>query len=487
MRKLVIAVMCVVFLASPAMAQQISLPKTACQVPGPAPGNIMTKEYAQMIGRMAYLWGYAMVDMYNRRAAFAYVTAQHGNVPGFNGGVVPMAPVGQIAMLTDYLSPAQTFIACPNQDVVYGVGFFALDKEPVVFQVPDFGNRFWIYAAYDARTDQIARIGKQYGTKPGFYLIVGPHWQGKVPAGITEVIRSSTELGFAVPRIFKADTAQDTKAIQPLLSQIVFYPLSRFDGKLKTMDWRGLPHFPVTPGAKTPSNWVPPAQFFEHLAGVMKLVPPLPGEEALYGLIRSVWQAAAQDPELKKALVASFVAADQELIGPLFRWKHNGRPAGNGWNTPLNSAHWGTDYLNRTATAKSNIFENVPNETKYHYRDLDSAGQQLQGQHLYTVTFPKGQFPPVKGFWSLTIYNERHFFQPNPMNRYSLGTKSKGLKYNPDGSLTLYFGAKSPGKDKESNWVPAPEGAFSLYLRCYWPERAVLEGTWVPPNVEKQR
>ena len=93
--------------------------------------------------------------------------------------------------------------------------------------------------------------------------------------------------------------------------------------------------------------------------------------------------------------------------------------------------------------------------------------------------------PPVKGFWSLTLYNEVHFFNPNPLNRYSLGTKNKNLKYNSDGSLTLYAGAKSPGKDKENNWLPAPEGPFSLYIRAYWPENAILDGTWTPPIVEK--
>ena len=102
----------------------------------------------------------------------------------------------------------------------------------------------------------------------------------------------------------------------------------------------------------------------------------------------------------------------------------------------------------------------------------DSQGDQLDGQHLYTVTFAKGQTPPVKGFWSLTLYNAEHFFNNNPLGRYSPGTKNKTLKYNADGSLTLYAGAKSPGVDKESNWLPAPNGTFSLYMRAYWPEQA---------------
>ena len=159
---------------------------------------------------------------------------------------------------------------------------------------------------------------------------------------------------------------------------------------------------------------------------------------------------------------------------------------GNGWYSPVNNAQWGTDYLNRTGTAKSNMYDNKPNETKYIYRDEDSQGQQLNGKSNYTVTFPKGQEPPVKGFWSMTLYNEHHLFTPNPLNRYSLGTKSMSfLQHNADGSLTLYFGAKSPGKDKESNWVPAPEGSFSLYIRAYWADKAILDGTWMPPQAEK--
>jgi len=469
-------------------AQQVPLPKTAADVPGPAAGTAMTKEYVRTIGRMAYVWGYALVNSHNRRAAFAYVTSQNGNVPGWNGGVLPMAPVGQDSMLTDYIKPDQTFVACPNQDVVYGAGFFALDREPVVFQVPDFGDRFWVYALYDARTDEFAEIGKPYGTKPGFYLMVGPNWKGDVPAGINAVVRSSTELAFTAPRIFKNDNAQDSKAVQSVLGQVMFYPLSQFDGKMKTTDWSKVPHFPVPPGPGGETKWVVPEKFYDQLPGVMKLVSPLPGEEALYGWINSVFEAADKDPETKKALVESFATADKELIDPLFQWRFNGRSAGNGWNSPMNNAQWGTDYLNRTGTAKSNMYDNKPNETKYLYRDFDSQGQQLHGKNTYTVTFAKGQEPPVKGFWSMTLYNEHHLFTPNALSRYSLGTKSKSfLKYNPDGSLTLYFGAKSPGKDKETNWVPAPDGTFSLYIRAYWADKAVLDGTWMPPQVEKAK
>jgi len=196
-----------------------------------------------------------------------------------------------------------------------------------------------------------------------------------------------------------------------------------------------------------------------------------------------VFAAAAKDPATKEALIASFVAADKELIAPLFQWKFNGLSAGNGWNTQDNNAQWGSDYLNRVAMAKSSMYGNKPDETKYFYVEYDGAGKLLNGANTYTVTFAKGQVPPVKGFWSVTLYNEHHLFVPNALSRFSLGTKNKALKYNADGSLTLYASAKSPGADKESNWLPAPNGTFSLFMRAYWADQSIIDGTWMPPQV----
>ncbi len=463
-----------------AQAQQVPTPTTASQVPGPPPGTAITKEYVQMVGRMAYLWGWPLVNSVNRSIAFSKAPA-----PGLLGGVLPVA-YNANAMLTSYIRPDQTFVTCTNQDVVYGAGYMALDKEPIVFQVPDFGDRFWVFAHYDARTDEFSEIGKQYGSKPGFYMMVGPDWKGEKPAGISAVVRSSTSLAFVVPRVFMDDTPEDHAAIQPVLSQIVYYPLSEFDGKIKTKDWSKLPHFPAPKSAgKGEEKWVNPETFFDELPAVMKQVPPLPGEEALYNWIGSVLEAATKDPKIMQTLKDSAVAAEREMIDPLFLWRYNGLPAGNGWNSPVNGAQWGTDYLNRTGGAKSNMYDNRPEETKYIYTDDDSAGKQLNGQNAYVITF--GKVPPVKGFWSLTLYDSLHMFHLNALGRYSLGTKNKTLKYNEDSSLTLYAGAKSPGKDKESNWLPAPNGTFSLYIRAYWADKAILDRTWQPPTIAQMK
>jgi len=183
-----------------------------------------------MVGRMAYVWGWPLVYVYNQRAALTKVPE-----PVILNSV-PLAPMNQVAMLTNYVSPGETSIADPNQDVVYGLGYLSLEKEPVVIQVPDFGNRFWTIPVYDARTDQISQLGLQYGTKPGFYMVVGPNWKGDIPPGIAGVVRSSTDFAVTMPRIFMSDTPEAHAAIQPALSQIQFYPLSQFDGNMKTKD-----------------------------------------------------------------------------------------------------------------------------------------------------------------------------------------------------------------------------------------------------------
>lgn len=466
-------------LSSCVAAQQNTLPTSASEVTQPVTGAVMHKEYVKTIGRMAYVWGWPMVNNFNRRSAITQAPE-----PGRLGGVVPVAPRGRLSMLNDYVEPNQSFVACPNQDVVYGSGYWSLNEEPVVIQVPDFGDRFWVYALYDARTDQFGELGKPYGTKSGFYLVVGPNWKGKVPAGITAVFRSATEFCFAGPRIFMNDTDEERVAIKPLVNLVNAYPLTEFDGKMKIKDWNDTPSFPA-PKVEGENKWVVPEKFFDQLPGVMAAVPPLPGEEALYASISQVLEAAEKNPDVKKALGEVAIETEKEVIGPLFLWEHNGIPAGNGWNRSANNAEWGFDYLMRTSTARSNMYDNRPTETQYFYTDGDSKGKQLEGKNLYTITFAKGELPPVNGFWSLTVYNKHHLFETNALNRYSLGTKNKDLKFNSDGSLTLYTGTKSPGKDKESNWIPAPAETFSLYIRSYWGKKAILDGSWIPPLIEQ--
>ncbi len=452
-------------------------------VPGPVAGTKVSEAWLRMAARDAYFWGWPLANQFNRRQVFKQLPH-----PGLMGGIVPTAPLNRLSMLSDYIDAGERLVACPNQDVVYGASILALDIEPVVVQVPDFGERFWVYQVVDLRTDSFASIGKMYGTEPGFYLLVGPDWKGQVPAGIKQVFRSSTNTGTVIPRVFQDDSDADRKAIQQVLSGIDVYPLSEFDGKAKHQDWKKLPSLPQPPGndGQAETRWVVPEKFFDELPALLADARPLPGEEARYAQLRALAEIARTDPALKQVMIDEARKTDAEVIDPLLQFRNYGTQLAHHWSTIDNGAAFGTDYFLRTAVARSNIYVNKANETKYFYQDLDASGTRLNGKNTYTLTFAKGQLPPVRGFWSLTLYNEHHFFAPNDLGRYSLGTKNRDLKPNADGSLTLYVQPDSPGKDKESNWLPAPKGEdFSLYVRAYWPQQAALDGQWTPPAVKK--
>ena len=226
-------------------------------------------------------------------------------------------------------------------------------------------------------------------------MVVGPNWKGETPAGIAGVVRSTTEFAVAMPRIFMDDTPEDHAAIQPALSQIQVYPLSQFDGKMKTMDWSKLPHSPVPKEKTRPKYstkqppWVDPAVFFDQLPAVMKQVPPMPGEEALYKRIGSLLDAAAKDPEVMKTLRETAFAADQEIVAPMMQWRYNGQPAGNGWTSASNNAAFGTDYIHRMGAVKAYPYSNRRNETMYFYTSNDSQMQPLVGESSYDGHLPE--------------------------------------------------------------------------------------------------
>jgi hypothetical protein len=452
-------------------------------LPGPLPGTRMTDDYVRSVGRVAYLWGWPLVNMHNRRLLFDKLPG-----PGLIDGVVPAAKTGMLSMLHDYITPDERQVACPNQDVVYGAGTIASDLGPSVIQVPDFGNRFWVYQGVDQRTESFVQFGTMYGTKPGFYLLAPKGWTGKTPDGIQKVFTYDTKVAIVLPRVFMDNTDADRAAIQPVLNQIMMYPLSKYTGKMQTFDWSKSPTFPSgnTGSSEQETRWVDPTQFFAQLPVILDEVPARPGEEALYAWFKSLTTAAASNEHIADLLRQTAIDADGSLVTELFDFRNIGIPVANNWSTQHNGSKFGTDYLSRTAMDKANIFVNSPNETTYFYQDLDQTGQRLTGANSYSVTFPADGIPPVKGFWSLTLYNKNHFFNPNDLKRYSLGTKDHDLHYNDDKSLTLIASAHPPADPAMlPNWLPAPADEFSLYVRAYWPDQKILDGTWTPPAVRR--
>ena len=459
-------------------AQQVPIPQTAAEVPGPTLGP-MTKAYVQMVGRMAYVWGWPLVYVYNQRTE---LTKAPETV--LLAGVMPVGPMNQVVMLTNYISPSETFIAIPNQDVVYGLGWLSLAKEPVVLQVPDFGNRFWTFPVYDARTDEISELGLQYGTKPGFYMVVGPNWKGETPAGIAGVVRSTTEFAVAMPRIFMNDTPEDHAAIQPALSQIQVYPLSQFDGKMKTMDWSKLPHPPMPKEKTRPKYstkqppWVDPAVFFDQLPAVMKQVPPMPGEEALYKQIGSSARCGRKGPGSDEDPAGNCFRGGQEIVAPMMQWRYNGQPAGNGWTSESNNAAFGTDYIHRMGAVKAYPYSNKRNETVYFYTSNDSQGQPLVGESSYDGHLPERPTPAGEGLLVVDGVQPRTLLlperaealrarhqeqvaevqrrrQPDPLCRKPIARQREGIQLATGaGGRIFRFGSAPIGPTRPSSTAP---------------------------------
>lgn len=441
----------------------------------------MTESYVKEMGKMSYFWAWPMINMHNR-----YLAASKNTETGLQGGKLAAAPINHLAMFHDYVDPTGRIITSPNQDVIYGLSLMLLEKEPVIIQVPDFKGRFWVYQLANQRTDSIADLGSMYNSKPGFYMVAVTGWKGKVPKEVIKVFYSDTKIVFGAPRIFMNDTPEDKKEVQKYTNQIDFYPLSEFNGKMKMKNWAELPTIPMPEGqdGKDEVKWVEPNNFINDLTAVLEGVPPLAGEEGFYKNIKEVLEAVKSNPELKNAFIQGVLEADKDLVAPLFNFRNYGIKLKDNWSTINNGADFGTDYYTRTAVAKSNIFVNKLKEAAYFYQDLDVNGKRLNGNNNYTITFSKDQIPPVNGFWSITMYNSSHFFAPNEIGRYSLGTKNETLKYNKDGSLTLYVQSSKPSEDKVSNWLPAPKNdEFSLYIRAYWPKSEIIDGKWNPPAV----
>jgi hypothetical protein len=154
----------------------------------------------------------------------------------------------------------------------------------------------------------------------------------------------------------------------------------------------------------------------------------------------------------------------------------------NGWVFSTKTGVYGTDYLQRALITAIGLGANRPQDAIYPTSEMDANGKPYDGANKYVIHFGKGNFPPVNGFWSLTMYDAEYFFVANPLNRYTLSSRSK-FKTNKDGSVDLYIQSTSPGKDKEANWLPAPAGPFKLMLRFYWPKEAIIDGAWKLPAV----
>lgn len=402
------------------------------------------------------------------------------------------APFNQINNMHRVATPEDTAVVTPNSDTPYSVGFMDLRVEPIVISVPAIEkSRYYSVQLCDGNTFNYGYIGtRATGSEAGNYMVVGPGWKEVTPPGIKEVFNSSTQFSMAIFRTQLFNPA-DMPSVIKIQSGYKMQPLSAF---LKQ------PAPASAPPIKFPKidRKLAKTGFFDYLAFQLQFAPVGPEEKAIRGKLARLgveagkpFDSTALSPEQKAAMVEGMKAGDEKVRNAV---KHIGTDI-NGWHIASitgDRAFFSGDSLKRAGAAQAGIYGNDAVEAMYPLTTTLPNGEPLDGsKHNYTLTFTAGQFPPVNAFWSVTMYDGKsQLLIRNPIARYLINSPMlPDMKTNDDGSLTLYIQNKSPGKEKESNWLPAPNGPIYLVMRLYWPKTeppSILppgEGTWKTPGI----
>ena len=427
----------------------------------------------------AYVYGYPLVTMEMTRRIMTNVAAPAGT----------RAPMGQFARIREYPNAAFRDVTAPNADTLYTIAWADVGKEPWVLSLPDMKGRYYLFPLLDGWTTVFQVPGaRTTGTGAQTYAITGPGWKGTLPAGVKEY-KSPTSLVWMLGRIYCTGTPEDYAAVHALQDQCRLVPLSAW-GKdytppAATVD----PAVDMKTAVREQVNALDAVSYFTLLAELMKTNPPVAADAAAVARFARIGLVPGQDFD-KTKLNADFAARIPHIaFDRIMLQLKVGKSVKNvnGWLYDTVTGIYGTDYLNRALVTAIGLGANRPQDAIYPMSLKDASGRDYDGANKYVVRFAKGQLPPVKGFWSLTMYDADFFFVANPLNRYSISARQK-LKANADGSTDLYIQNESPGADKESNWLPAPKGKFQLMLRLYWPSEtppSIIDGTWSPPPAKK--
>lgn len=439
--------------------------------------QIASSNKPEDIATLAYIWGFPLVTMQRQ---FNFVTSP--NIHGLGRG-----PANTLSCTRTLVDASFTDIVSPNSDTLYCITQFDLKKEPIVVVVPPIpADRYYTFQFVDAYTNVFAYIGtRATGSNGGTYLIAGPNWNGQVPQGMTK-IWSPTNLAWLINRILVKGQA-DVANVNAIQDKIVVKPLSAFQGKAvplrQTADAALSNEVPIGP---QPSLIAPTGiKVYDEIGQAMvdnPLNPPDPGlvtKLASIGIGPSKTTSTEANATIKEVLQTGITEGQKMIDAEVANTGTNV----NGWRYAIPTGDYGTDYLFRAAVTQLGLGANIAQEALYPVTFTDSQGKPLTGANNYIIHFNPGQTPPVNAFWSITTYNNKSLFVDNPINRYSIGKYTEGLKNNTDGSLDIYIQHASPGKDRESNWLPSDKNSFHLILRMYLPAEEVLNGRWTPPPV----
>jgi hypothetical protein len=430
---------------------------------GSSAQNVSPAE-AQAIARDAYIYSYAMMESYQTWRSQAVDKTANGYVGGFN----------VFRHYSEPFTPDNKDIVTPNNDTPYSWAWLDLRVEPMVVSVPAVPkDRYYVMQWIDLFTQNFAYIGvRSTGFGAGSYMIAGPKWQGTKPAGIKQVFKAETDIVGTLTRtaLQGPDDVPNVKAIQ---TQYRLQPLSAF---LKQPAPPAAPAIDFPPYDKARART---HDFIGYLNFLLQFAePPVASEVAIRKRFEKIgigpgkpWDASKVDPATLAAIDAGVKDGQAEIDALAAKTFSTNGLFGS-------RAQLKTNYLQRDVGAMKGLYGNSLEEAWY-------GGYVCDGSKPATVHFTKANLPPAKFFWSMTMYTiPDRFLYANPINRYSIGDRTKGLEYGKDGSLTIYVSNASPGKDKESNWLPAPAAKCSLVARVYGPSEAAMTGEWKRPSLQ---
>ncbi len=447
------------------------------------PGNMKPKKLTEedriaQTASEAFFYGYPLVIMETTKNVMTNVQK-----PGDG-----RAPVNQFYHSSKLVDASYHDVVSPNNDTLYSTAWLDLQKEPLILHIPDSEGRYFLVPILDAWTNVIASPGtRTTGNKGGDFAIVGPNWSGEIPDGI-QIIRSPTHTAWIIGRM-QTTGPQDYAAVNKWQEQLTLIPLSSY----------GKPYSPPTPEVNPKIDMTQPpaaqvsgmdaAAYFTFLNQALVLNPP--GSHDSPGLLdkfSKIGVGAKETFDLKKYEDTKQTAITHGYLGSQALIKRIAAiPSDrvNGWDFLISNkiGNFGTDYMLRAKTAYIGLGANLTQDAVYGIGTEDENENPLSGKDHYVIHFDKDKTPPAKAFWSITMYNDKHYFVDNPLNRYAIHDKDK-LEFNPDGSLDIFLQKEEPA-EKKNNWLPAPEGEFSVILRIYWPDESVLNGSWKPPFIKK--
>jgi hypothetical protein len=451
-------------------------------IPQPAHGQgPLAPSEARAIAREAYIYAFPLVDNY--RVVYAYFVDRKS--PEFK------APWNQLHNTPRVYTPADKAVQTPNSDTPYSQAGLDLRAEPVVLTVPVVEKgRYFSIQLIDAYTHNFDYIGSRAtGNDGGSFLIAGPGWSGDIPKGIKKVIRSETELVMAWYRT-QLISPGDLDNVKKVQAGYRVQQLSAFLGRPAP---KAAPAIEF-PQPLTPESAKASLEVFNVLNFVLQFCPVHPSETSLMARFARIgvgagktFDASTLSPEVKQALeggIADAWASFENL-------KKTGIDTGKVASGDLfgTREYLKNNYLYRMAGAVLGIYGNSKQEAVYPAYFVDGSGQKLTGANRYALRFAPGQLPPVNAFWSITMYQlPSSLLVPNPLNRYLLNSPMlPQFVKDADGGITLLVQRESPGKDREANWLPAPEGPFFVIMRLYWPKTNALDGAWTAPALVKTK